>query len=174
MGVNSKCRVQSKRRCESHESCVCIVGFLACGCQKKSVVYKTECRHAAVQRGNSSSSVVALRPRKRDGLLGTGTEWEGDKTEWRLDRGYRPKKTGENVDRRQNNGSVSGVPSSLPSDLCTAQLLFQMLCLDRVTKTMSFARYCCWRTTWTTRSKRSRPTQFRSPAPAPYSWSLLG
>ena len=36
-GVNSKCGVQSKRRYESHESCVCIVGFLTCGCQKKSV-----------------------------------------------------------------------------------------------------------------------------------------
>ena len=35
--MNSKCGVQSKRRCESHESCVCIVGFPACGCQKKSV-----------------------------------------------------------------------------------------------------------------------------------------
>ena len=46
--MNSKCGVQSKRRCESHESCVCIVGFLACGCQKKSVypnmsVYLPEC-----------------------------------------------------------------------------------------------------------------------------------
>ena len=41
-------RVQSKRRCESHESCVCIVGFPACGCQKKSVVYETESRRAAV------------------------------------------------------------------------------------------------------------------------------
>ena len=49
--MNSKCGVQSKRRCECHESCVCIVGFPACGCQKKSVVYETECRHAAVQRG---------------------------------------------------------------------------------------------------------------------------
>ena len=46
---------------------------------------------------------VALRPRKRDGLLGKGT------TEWRLDRGYRPKKTGETVDRRQNNGNVKAV-----------------------------------------------------------------
>ena len=43
--------VQSKRRCESHESCVCIGGISACGCQKKSVVYVTECRHVAVQRG---------------------------------------------------------------------------------------------------------------------------
>ena len=46
--MNCKCGVQSKRRCESHESCVCIVGFPACGCQKKSVVYETESRHAAV------------------------------------------------------------------------------------------------------------------------------
>ena len=49
--MNSKCGVQIKRRRESHESCVCIVGFPACVCQKKSVVYETECRHAAVQRG---------------------------------------------------------------------------------------------------------------------------
>ena len=49
--MNSKCGVQSKRRRESHESCVCILGFPACGCQKKSVVYEMECRHAAVQRG---------------------------------------------------------------------------------------------------------------------------
>ena len=42
VGVNSKCGgVQSKIRCESHESRVCIVGFSACGCQKKSVVYET-------------------------------------------------------------------------------------------------------------------------------------
>ena len=31
--MNSKCGVQSKRRCESHESCICTVGFPACGCQ---------------------------------------------------------------------------------------------------------------------------------------------
>ena len=51
--MNSKCGVQSKRKCGSHESCVCIVGFPACGCQKKSVVYEMECRHAAVQRGKN-------------------------------------------------------------------------------------------------------------------------
>ena len=28
--MNSKCGVQSKRKCGSHESCVCIVGFPAC------------------------------------------------------------------------------------------------------------------------------------------------
>ena len=37
----------SKAR-ESHESCVCIAGFSACGCQKKSVVYETECRHSTI------------------------------------------------------------------------------------------------------------------------------
>ena len=31
VGENSKCAVQSKRMCESHESCFCIAGFLACG-----------------------------------------------------------------------------------------------------------------------------------------------
>ena len=48
--MNSKCGVQSKRKHESHDSCVCIAGFSACVCQKKSVVYETECRHVAVQK----------------------------------------------------------------------------------------------------------------------------
>ena len=50
VGVNFTCGVQSKRRCESHETSVCIVGFSVCGCQKKSIVYEMECRHVAVQR----------------------------------------------------------------------------------------------------------------------------
>ena len=58
--MNSKCGVQSKRSCESHVSCVCIVGFPACGRQKKSVVYETECRHAAVQRGNDDDDELML------------------------------------------------------------------------------------------------------------------
>ena len=48
--MNSKGGVQSKKRCESHESCVCMVGFSAHGCQKKSRVSEMECRHVAVQR----------------------------------------------------------------------------------------------------------------------------
>ena len=40
----------------NHESCVCIVGFPACGCQKKSVVYEMECRHAAVQRDKQNQN----------------------------------------------------------------------------------------------------------------------
>ena len=50
------CGVQNKRRCGSHESCVWIAGFPACGCQKKSVVYVIECRHAAVQRGKQDQN----------------------------------------------------------------------------------------------------------------------
>ena len=42
--MNSKCGVQNKRKCESHESCVCVS---ACGCQKKSVVQNTKHKMAA-------------------------------------------------------------------------------------------------------------------------------
>ena len=59
--MNSKCGVQSKRRCESHEPCVCIAGFSACACQKKSVVYETECRHVAVQRGKQDKNHLEHR-----------------------------------------------------------------------------------------------------------------
>ena len=41
MGVNSKCGVQCKRKCESQESCVCIVGFSVCGCQKTNITCLT-------------------------------------------------------------------------------------------------------------------------------------
>ena len=51
---------------------------------------------------------VALRPRKRDGLLGTGTEREEDERVKARPR-IPPEKTGETVDRRQNNGRVKVV-----------------------------------------------------------------
>ena len=90
----------------------------------------------------------------RDGdRVGRGRQSE------RLDRGNRPKKTGETVDRRQNNGS----------DLCTAQLLFQLLCWT-VTKTMSVAPLLM---NILDNSKQKTSNLF-SPAPPPYSWSLLG
>ena len=57
--MNSKCGVQSKRKCESHESCVCIVGFSACGCQKKSAVYETNCKRVAVHRGKHDQEVLS-------------------------------------------------------------------------------------------------------------------
>ena len=56
----------------------------------------------------------------------------------------RPRKPPEK-DRRdrgpppEQRKCYGGVPSPLPSDLCNAQLPFQLLCLGRVTKTMSVA-----------------------------------
>ena len=52
------CGVQSKIKHESHDSFVCTAGFLACGCQKKSVVYETECRHVAVQKGKQDQNYL--------------------------------------------------------------------------------------------------------------------
>ena len=69
--MNSKCGVQSKRRCESHESCVCIVGVSAYRCQKKSVVYETECRHVAVQRGNRIRTIYSIESHTSDFILNT-------------------------------------------------------------------------------------------------------
>ena len=57
VGVNSICGVQSKRKYEIHEPCVCVVGFSAFGCQKKSVVYEMESsRHVAAQRGKQDQN----------------------------------------------------------------------------------------------------------------------
>ena len=70
--------------------------------------------------------IVALRPRKRDGLLGTGTEWEG---------GDRVK----TVDRRQNNGSLKAVsPRHCPATCALRSCCFNC-CAWTVTKTMSVA-----------------------------------
>ena len=61
--MNCKCGVQSKRKCESHESCVCIIGFTTCGCQKKSVVYETEHRDArsSSERSTRPEPFIALK-----------------------------------------------------------------------------------------------------------------
>ena len=78
--------------------------------------------------------------------------------EWRLDRGYRPKKTGETVDRCQNNGSVKAVsPRHCPATTA----------LRRVKWTMSVALLL-------RNNPKRKKSNFRSPAPPPYSWSLLG
>ena len=70
----------------------------------------------------------------RDGdRVGRGRESE------RLDRGNRPKKTGETVDRRQNNGNVKAVsPRHCPATCALRNCSFNCV-LDRVTKTMSIA-----------------------------------
>ena len=39
---------------------------------------QTPTRERVLQDSSFISFMFALRPRRRDGLLGTGTEWEGD------------------------------------------------------------------------------------------------
>ena len=57
--------------------------------------------------------------------MGRGRESE------RLDRGNRPKKTGETVDRRQNNGSVKAVsPRHCPAT-CARAIVLSTAVLDR-------------------------------------------
>ena len=86
----------------------------------------------------------------RDGdRVGRGRESE------RLDRGNRPKKTGETVDRRQNNGSVKAVsPRHCPATCALRNCCFNC-CAGQSLRQCPLHR--CWRTAWTTRSKR-RPT----------------
>ena len=52
---------------------------------------------------------VALRPQRRVGLLGTGTEWEGGERVKGSTAETARKKTGETVDRCQNYGSIKVV-----------------------------------------------------------------
>ena len=95
-------------------------------------------------------------------LTSTEAGWpirDGDRVgrgqgDW-LDRGNRPKKTGETVDRRQNNGSVKAVsPRHCPATCALRNCSFNC-CAGQSLRQCPLRR--CWWTTWTTRSKR-RPT----------------
>ena len=108
---------------------------------------------------------VALRPQRRVGILGTGTEWEG----------------GERV-----KGSTAETARKRPERPWTAARTMEMLrrcplaiaqrfalstaVLDRVTKTMSFAPLL----TNNLDNSKQKTSNLLSPAPPPYSWSLLG
>ena len=56
--MNSKCEVQSKRKCEYHESCVCIFGVYLGGQSEEECMYEMECRHVAVQRGKQDQNCL--------------------------------------------------------------------------------------------------------------------
>ena len=94
----------------------------------------------------------ALRPQKLGGLLGTGTT--ADTARKRPERPWTAARTME-VLRRCSLAIAQ-------RQVCTAQLLFQLPCLGRVTKTMSVALLL------RNNSKRKK-SSFRSPAPPPYS-----
>ena len=105
---------------------------------------------------------IVLRPQKWGCLSGTGQGGgKGRTREWRLDRGYRPKKTGETVDHRQNNGNVKAVSS-------------RHCAVTRALRNCGF-NCCAIRTILSVALLlRSNPkSNFRSPAPPPCSWSRL-
>ena len=86
---------------------------------------------------------VALRPRKRDGLLGTGKGGGGGGGERVSGSSAQsdPQKTEEAVDHRQNNSYVKAVgSSSVRSNYCTPLFAVSTALRSRVTKTMSVAQ----------------------------------
>ena len=80
-----------------------------------------------------------------------------------LDRGNRPKKTGETVDRRQNNGSVKAV--AIAQRLVHRAIALSTAVLDRVTKTMSVAPLLMNNLD----NSKQKTSNLLSPAPPPYS-----
>ena len=109
-------------------------------CLQKTVIHLLSC---------CLTSTEARWPIRDGDRVGRGRESE------RLDRGNRPKKTGETVDRRQNNGSVKAVsPRHCPAT-CALRNCYFNCCAGQSLRQCPLHR--CWRTTWTTRSKR-RPT----------------
>ena len=91
---------------------------------------------------------------------------DGGGREWRLDHEYHPKKTGETVDRRQNNGSVKECPLAIAQRLVHCAIAVSTAVLGRVTRTMSVALLL-------RNSPKRKKSNSRSPAPPPCSWSHL-
>ena len=101
----------------------------------------------------------------RDGdRVGRGRQSEGSTAETARKRPERPWTATRTME------VLRRCPLAIPSDLCTAQLLFQLLCLDRVTKTMFVAPLLINNLD----NSQQKQSSFLSPAPPPYSWSLLG
>ena len=66
-------------------------------------------------------------------------------------------------------------PRHCPSTCALRSCCFNCLCLDRVTKTMSDNVLCMvLLLTNNLDNSKQKKSNFRSPAPPPYSWSLLG
>ena len=106
---------------------------------------------------------IALRPQKRSGSLGTGTGGRGRKSEGLTadtsrKRPWTAARTMEVLKR---------CPLAIAQRLVHCQLLFQLPCLGRVTRTMSVALLL-------TNNSKGKKSSFRSPAPPPYSRSLPG
>ena len=108
---------------------------------------------------------VALRPQRRDGLLGTGTEWEGDErvkgstadtARKRPERLWTAARTME-VSRR--------CPVAIAQRLVHCAIAVSTAVLDRVTKTMSVAPLLANNLD----NSKQKTSNLLSPAPPPYS-----
>ena len=119
---------------------------------------------------NSGWFSVALRPQRRVGLLGTGTEWEG---------GERVKgSTAETARKRPERPWTAArtmevlrrCPLAIAQRLVHCAIALSTAVLDRVTKTMSVAPLL----TNNLDNSKQKTSNLLSPAPPPYSWSLLG
>ena len=113
---------------------------------------------------------VALRPQRRVGLLGTGTEWEG---------GERVKgSTAETARKRPERPWTAArtievlrrCPLAIAQRLVHCAIALSTAVLDRVTKTMSVAPLL----TNNLDNSKQKTSNLLSPAPPPYSWPLLG
>ena len=113
---------------------------------------------------------VALRPQRRDGLLGTGTEWEGGESvkgstaETARKRPERPRTAARTME------VLRRCPLAIAQRLVHRAIAISTAVLDRVTKTMSVAPLL----TNNSDNSKQKTSNLLSPAPPPYSWSLLG
>ena len=158
-------------------------GPLTCGCDFKKVGYlnisiiqqtlpQTTGRvdvifflHAYTTLGTSVYNVhFALRPQKRDGLLGTGTGGEEDE-----------KSEGSTADTARKIPWTAArimevlrrCPLTIAQWLVHCAIAVSTAVLGRVTRTMSVAPML-------SSNLKQKRSNFNSPAPPPCSWSLLG
>ena len=102
---------------------------------------------------------VALRPQKRGCLLRTGKGGGGRERESEGSTAdTAPKKTGETVDRRQNNGMLRRCPLAIAQRLVHCAIAVSTAVMGRVTRTMSVT-LLLWN------NPKRKKSNFRSPAP---------
>ena len=134
------------------------------------------CAHVFQCHGNAIGTTenawfsVALRPRRWVGLLGTGTEWEGDErvkgstAETARKRPERPWTAARTME------VLGRCPLAIAQQLVHCAIALSTAVLDRITKTMSVAPLL----TNNLDNSKQKTSNLLSPAPPPYSWSLLG
>ena len=113
---------------------------------------------------------VALRPQRRVGLLGMGTEWEGVKRVKGLTAETAPKRPERPWTATRTMEVLRRCPLAIAQQLVHCAIAVSTAVLDRVTKTMSVAPLLMNNLD----NSKQKTSNLLSPAPPPYSWSLLG